>query len=190
MELFLLALAAHFIADYPLQTNWIFAQKVKGFGGGAYHALTVLAMHLVFLTPYLHDRRFVFAIFVLVGFHYVQDYLKIRFADRPRILVFESYTLDQLLHYTAAGILAAYGTSLAIEPDTAWTLPWHTPTVTLFIIFLLITTLVWDITQFIWYHRHGKPQPLARDWRGIAWRGVLATVVFWGGYAWLIGTAG
>jgi hypothetical protein len=93
---------AHFLADYPLQSNWIAANKHK-FPVLALHAGTHLATMLAVsgsawreIWPFL---------LTLTAVHMSIDALKIRFTKRRPEWVTLPYLADQGLHYlTIAGI--------------------------------------------------------------------------------------
>lgn len=101
-------LLAHFLADFPLQTNAIYQWKVKSFWGGMVHSsLHLLCMGVLFL----QDLPQVWApLGILFLLHTLQDHLKVRIGaekgNTPK-----PFILDQVLHYLWLG-LAAWGTSL------------------------------------------------------------------------------
>lgn len=47
-------LLAHLLADFPFQTNWIYAQKLKSIWGVILHCGIVTLFNIIFLFPYLH----------------------------------------------------------------------------------------------------------------------------------------
>ncbi len=98
MNLFWLLLLAHFIADFPLQSDKIFALKSKYKWGLLPHIFISLITNMIVAFPYLEFASFRKAILFLFGVHFVLDWLKLEFT---RKLLSDSvfvFLIDQMLH--------------------------------------------------------------------------------------------
>ena len=96
MFIFLRLLLAHFIGDFPLQTDKIFLLKHKGLKGGIPHALLITSSLTALSWPYLKiPLLWAFIIFVGVS-HYFQDLIKIKFSILK--YGFWLYLVDQAGH--------------------------------------------------------------------------------------------
>ena len=98
-------LLAHFIADYPGQTNWIFAKKVQGWPGLLLHGGVVLVAQAAAVFPDTLQLGLITLGMTVI--HVLQDFAKIKYADRffkryPLV----PYFLDQALHVVLAIIAA------------------------------------------------------------------------------------
>ncbi|OGX54258.1 MAG: hypothetical protein A2267_01955 [Omnitrophica WOR_2 bacterium RIFOXYA12_FULL_38_10] len=117
MFIYLRLLLAHFIGDFPLQTNYIFKIKLKGIRGVAIHALIVFLAGLFLSWPYLNllfTWAFLFFIFIT---HFIQDAMKIKYSTAKSS--FWTYLLDQMSH---VGIISlVFFTSLVDVPDPVFT---------------------------------------------------------------------
>lgn len=113
MFIYLRLLLAHFIGDFPLQTNYIFKIKLKGIKGVAIHAMIIFIAGLLLSWPYLNlpfTWAFLFFIFIT---HFIQDALKIKYSTAKSS--FWTYLLDQMSH---VGIISlVFFTSLVNVPD-------------------------------------------------------------------------
>jgi len=188
MELFLLFALAHVLTDYPLQTNWIYAQKTRGFAQGIFHSGTLLCCHLVLFFPYLSDQRVSISIIGLAAVHHLQDYIKIQLFDNKGRLILYAYLLDQVMHVAIFGGIA-WVTSQYIMPlpltNTDYVFWYHDPRVLIYAILLIIVTFAWETTSFV-YRRDKQPDLIfQRNYMQMALRGAVFTSIYLG-YIWLI----
>ena len=103
-----LLLLGHFIADFPAQTDWIFARKLQGWPGLLMHGGIVLvaqggavASGAILSDSSIQVQQIVTLALVTFGMsaiHTVQDYAKIRYGDSLFKQPLIPYVLDQLLH--------------------------------------------------------------------------------------------
>ncbi|MCI0579078.1 MAG: DUF3307 domain-containing protein [Chloroflexi bacterium] len=85
-------LLAHLIADFPLQTNRIYALKIRSNAGIALHVGIHLAVTILLLKNALADWLL---LLILAVSHFTLDWLKLRCAHR---LQSPSFLLDQVAH--------------------------------------------------------------------------------------------
>ena len=97
MFLFLRLVLAHFIGDFLLQTNKIFALKHRGLLGGVPHALIITASLLALSWPYLGLAQIWFFIILMGLLHLLQDSIKISQEGLTKHS-FWLYLLDQCSH--------------------------------------------------------------------------------------------
>lgn len=98
MNLFWLLLLAHFIADFPLQSDKIFALKSKYQWGVLPHIFISFITNLIIAFPYLGFKNFWFAVFFLVGIHFLVDWFKIILTKKFFSDSLFIFILDQMFH--------------------------------------------------------------------------------------------
>jgi hypothetical protein len=98
MNLFWLLLLAHFIADFPLQSDKIFALKSKYKWGVLPHIFISFIANLVVAFPYLGFKNFWYAVLFLVSIHFLLDWLKIVLTKRFLSDSMFIFLLDQMFH--------------------------------------------------------------------------------------------
>lgn len=99
MFLFLRLYLSHLIADFPLQTDRIFALKMKGLLGVCYHVAVCVVVGVIFMAPALAQHPELWWAVLYFGLiHVVLDQGKIwysRFTGYDNISL---YFLDQIFH--------------------------------------------------------------------------------------------
>src|SRR3989338_1323831 len=96
--LFLLYLA-HFLGDYPFQTNWVFAHKIKNcWRGGLLHTFGIFLALLLTLAPFLDATPIWYVIGIVTVVHYFQDAIKVSIDTQHHHYKKLSYIGDQVLH--------------------------------------------------------------------------------------------
>ena len=180
MHILVLLLAAHFVADYPLQTDWVYLQKIRSYLGGSWHAAITFLTHLFFLLPYVADIRVIAAVAISVLLHQFQDNFKIIICERPRRHVILGYILDQALHITMAGVLALLFTSLtpSLTADQTLTFFWHRPLWAGLIAIMVVASFMVEITLFVVARAKNPQSMLQRNYRNMLVRGVAAGVLY------------
>jgi len=179
MEIFFLLTLAHLLTDYPLQTNWVYQQKTRGFMSGIYHSGTLLLSHLLLLFPYLGDTRISIALIGIAALHHVQDYIKVELFDNKGRLILFGYVLDQVMHFTIFALLA-WATSSYFMPlpvaNMDYVFWYHDPLFSGYFILLIMATFGWEITAFV--RRRDKDASLIfhRNYPRMAMRGLLLTI--------------
>ena len=171
MTFFLLLLFAHVVADFPLQTNWIFTQKTKGAMGGVWHSAVVALCTLTAVLPWLivAPWRVLPVVGALTAVHYVQDSVKIFCWEKRRYPLLLGYGGDQVVH----------GGMPLGAPVSAWQVAWYSPPLIVCGIFLVGMTWCWDTTVHILRVRRGYRGVLRRDYAGMVVRGVVGCVMLW-----------
>jgi hypothetical protein len=103
MFIYLRLLLAHFIGDFPLQVNKVYALKHKGIEGGIPHALILTGCYIIFSWPYLNlPGVWSFIVFLGVA-HLFQDSIKLAYKDLR--YSFWAYVLDQIFHAAIIAML-------------------------------------------------------------------------------------
>jgi hypothetical protein len=98
MKLFWLLILAHFIADFPLQSDKIFALKSKYKWGLLPHILISFIASLVIAFPYLGFGNFWFAILFLASIHFLLDWFKLLLTKKLLSDSLFTFLFDQMLH--------------------------------------------------------------------------------------------
>lgn len=96
--LFYRLLLAFLLADYPLQTDWVFKIRYEKRWGVALHAGIHLLVTLAVCLPYLHSPWFIVGVVVLQAVHGLFDTVK-----KNGLLGFFA---DQLFHFASLAALA------------------------------------------------------------------------------------
>lgn len=132
MTPFFTLVLAHLIADFPLQTNRIYAMKLKSSRGIAFHVLIHVAITaLLIKEPLSHLPLFI----ILASTHFLIDWLKLRYPIQHHVA---GFLLDQAAHFTVLGFLAVVSTTvLPVLP--VWLL-----------VVALIYAFVPPIIMFLW----------------------------------------
>ena len=98
MNLFWLLVLAHFTADFPLQSDKIFALKSRHRWGLLPHIFISFMTNLVVAFPYAGFKSFWLAILFLAIIHFLLDWLKIFFTQKLLSDSMFTFLLDQVLH--------------------------------------------------------------------------------------------
>ncbi|MFQ5905840.1 MAG: DUF3307 domain-containing protein [bacterium] len=107
MFLFWRLLFAHLVADFPLQTGWVFREKTEHTWGVVFHGGVAGVLGLALAWPYLRFPRTWVVLLALWLFHILLDKGKILLNGRTvrgRWLVFVG---DQALHVASVWVAAA-----------------------------------------------------------------------------------
>ncbi|MFC1510548.1 DUF3307 domain-containing protein [Candidatus Omnitrophota bacterium] len=104
MYIFLRLLLAHFIGDFPLQTNKIYEVKTKSLSGIFYHTSIITLCFILFSWPYL-DRPIMW-LFIAVNAleHFLQDKIKIDLSKKTTNQLL-AYIADQGMHLLTIAII-------------------------------------------------------------------------------------
>jgi hypothetical protein len=192
MELFWRLYLAHLLADFPFQTNRIFAWKMKSFGGVLIHAAVVVVISAIMLWPMLvsPDR---WAVLSFLGLsHALQDHFKVVYSRRTGKDGLGPYVLDQVGHLimTAAAILLFRPWTLESVrwPDTwgLWSWFYNSDRLVMVSCAVIVVSYGLDIARHL---KFGDKGPLVRGWYGMGERAglVLAgALTLFTSWAWLL----
>lgn len=190
MSLFWHLYLAHLLGDFPLQTNRIFAWKVRNLTGILVHVGIVVGLSALLMAPLL-GNPVLWAILPLIGIaHAVQDHLKLRYSKRTGDDGLAPYLLDQVGH-----LLATIAVVLLFRPWTlqtvslppAWgIIAWaYDDRVMMIGCALIAVTYGVDVGRHI---LKGIKGPLSRDWPGMIERASLVLAgagTLYSHWAWL-----
>jgi hypothetical protein len=98
MNLFWLLILAHFIADFPLQSDKVYALKAKNKWGLLPHIFISVITNVLVGFPFLRFENFWFTIIFLAFTHYSLDWLKIILTKNYLSDSMFTFLLDQALH--------------------------------------------------------------------------------------------
>jgi hypothetical protein len=116
MTLFATLLLAHLIADFPLQSNFVFRLKTRSPAGLLLH----VGLHLLILCLLLVDPwRYWPALLFLGVSHYTIDWLKVK---RPSSPEWPAFLLDQAAHIAVLAIIALWQPNMILQPMPDWLL--------------------------------------------------------------------
>lgn len=167
-------LLAHFLADYPLQSNWMAAHKNR---------IPVLVLHTgIHLVIYLvvsgpTAREIWPFLLLLVGIHFAIDALKISVSTRWPDWITIPYLADQGLHY-----LTLTGIDYWIRQTRGTIDPLFDPRWAIIATGLLLTTYVWFISEKVLFQRDQTYLKEVIDQR---WSRLFFRAAIWGGLLWL-----
>jgi len=117
MNLFWLLTLAHFIADFPLQSDRIFALKSKHKWGVLPHIFISFITNLIIAFPFLAFRNFWIAVVLLAVTHFLLDWLKIVVTKKLLSDSLVLFLLDQVLHIFFIWFVCCYLLDIP-SPDT------------------------------------------------------------------------
>ncbi|MEK6645196.1 MAG: DUF3307 domain-containing protein [Candidatus Firestonebacteria bacterium] len=98
MFIFYRLVLAHFIADFPFQTNKIFALKIKRKWGVVLHGCIIGFTSLIFLLPFLNHPKTWSLIILLTIAHTFQDKSKVIYNTQFERDNFWTFIFDEFVH--------------------------------------------------------------------------------------------
>jgi hypothetical protein len=102
--LYIRLILAHFIGDFLLQFDKLYALKFKHISGVVLHTLIIYCCLITFSWPYL-DQGLLWAFLTGIALlHFVQDWAKIRFTKNSEHNLF-FFVLDQILHVSLLAVM-------------------------------------------------------------------------------------
>ncbi|MBN1869547.1 MAG: DUF3307 domain-containing protein [Candidatus Omnitrophica bacterium] len=106
---------AHFIGDFLLQFDKLYALKNKHISGVFLHSLIIYCCLLAFSWPYLGQISLWILVTPIASLHFIQDWAKIRFTkDSKHNLFF--FILDQILHVSLLAALFLTNLRTSVPP--------------------------------------------------------------------------
>jgi len=116
IQVFVALALAHLIADFPLQTEWVYQLKLRSRWGLVVHVTLHLAMTMLLLRISGQDALL---LLILGVSHYGLDWLKMQHPFRPHAV---GFAMDQMLHTLILFMLAMLWQSLPTPhiPHPEW----------------------------------------------------------------------
>ncbi|MBU1854032.1 MAG: DUF3307 domain-containing protein [Candidatus Omnitrophica bacterium] len=118
MFIFLRLLLAHFIGDFPLQSNSIYKLKYRGLKGIVPHSVIIAGSLILFSWPYLKLPGLWGFICVVTIAHLLQDWMKMVWKKGQKEN-FCQYLLDQFLHIGVIATVFLTGLKNLKPPEQA-----------------------------------------------------------------------
>ncbi|MEO0271222.1 MAG: DUF3307 domain-containing protein [candidate division WOR-3 bacterium] len=140
---------AHFLTDYPLQTDKLFEKKTKSVLGILIHGLLLFSSMFLFLLPFSFSLNVLFGIILITILHILQDKFKVFLSYREEIGEnFFYYVIDQLLHIFIIFIFSKYYSLPEVKEKGLWFEPFFFKILTFIII---VTYAYWILLYSIEY---------------------------------------
>lgn len=98
MNIFWLLLLVHIIADFPLQTDFVFQLKQKKKWGVVLHGLIHFGLGAMILLPYWKSPDLWFGLLIISVSHVLIDKYKLNLGVSRSVMSFFFFWLDQLTH--------------------------------------------------------------------------------------------
>lgn len=159
-------LLAHFLVDYPLQTDKLFETKVRKFKGVLIHSLILLLFLLILSLPYTTNPVVIITCLSLAFLHLVQDQLKIYLTRKEEGENFYYFILDQFLHIFVIFLFSFVPLPEVIYKSGGFLKFYFIPFYSYLVIFII------GVTYFYWILLHSiditflKKKPLVKGfWR-------------------------
>lgn len=169
-------LLAHFLADYPLQTNWMAANKNR-FSVLILHGLIHLGTILLLVGA---ARWKIWPFLLLLSLiHFMIDLGKLTINARKPDWVILPYLIDQILHYLSIAGITYWITQILGPVD----LPFSPQLVILITAYLLVT-YVWYISERV--ATYANPE-YRREIIAQAWPRMFARALLLSGFLWFLG---
>jgi len=166
MEILLLLYLAHFLGDYPLQTNWIYTQKLKSWLGGTLHMLMLALALIICLAPFTYEPKILLMMTAILITHYFQDATKLffnktvkkqtigYFADQASHLFFSTFFWFIFIR-PLDNLQPCFGAKIYLDLR-----------IIVFLIGLILITYFADVTRYIIRNdRHLIKKGFQRDWK-------------------------
>lgn len=160
MNLFATLLLGHLIADFPLQTQWVYQFKTRSAAGVALHT----AIHVVVAAALIRNPLDHWPLLACLGAaHYLTDWLKLRLSTTTQTV---GFLLDQAAHLAAMAILAGWA-GVATKGGLETTL---LPPELLYP--AIVYALAPAAMTFLWVMANDRAGNAARAPSGSAWAGL------------------
>ncbi|MBI5422096.1 DUF3307 domain-containing protein [Candidatus Peregrinibacteria bacterium] len=179
MDITLHLILAHFLADYPLQSDGMVAYKSKHFAGIVLHSLMHVLTSVLLGLPFVLQPNFWWAIGTMFVTHNVLDQGKVlihrNFKKANRFLF---YVLDQIGHMVVI-VGSSWVWLRGLSPDFGggWLRMYQDLSLVNFFLILILATYFYDVSRWT-YRSSKKPQPYVRDWRMMGRNTLIVAVGF------------
>lgn len=166
-------LLAHFLADFPLQPNWMVRAKQKPWVLGLHIATHLVVMALISATIFSQIWPYLLLVaFIHLGIDIVKNEVWRR---RPDLLV-GPYIIDQIFHYLSIALVA-----FLIQLNLGdLTIPIARPVLVLATGYLVVT-YVWFISEriFAYANRAYRQTVVDQLWPRMAGRAIWLSIFLW-----------
>ncbi|MDP8262862.1 MAG: DUF3307 domain-containing protein [Candidatus Ancaeobacter aquaticus] len=142
MFLFIRLVLAHFIADFPLQTNYIYSLKIKGHWGLFVHSFMIFIVAVLFAVPFLHLWSVWVLLITIAVLHYIIDWSKTvlnKYITKKNI--FTGFIADQVVHlsiYLLCFMIPLNGTDPYITTPYFWAIFYNNDVYIIYAIFFVV----------------------------------------------------
>ena len=182
MNITLHLILAHFLADYPLQSNWLAKYKAKSPLGILLHSLTHFAISALLALPFICSGKLWWGVTIIFVTHYISDEVKVNLQKKTGWHPFWLYSIDQIIHLIIIyGVSAFYLDKMATCFSGAWATYYGDYTMVSFLLILTLVTYFYDITRWTLLGAP-KKEPYKRDYPMMARNAlivVIAFIVYW-----------
>jgi len=180
MNLLLPLILAHFLADYPMQSNRLVAYKSKHFAGIVLHSLTHVLTSFLLTLPFIASGKLWLGIAAIFVTHNLFDEIKVNLNRRFPTHFFLFYVIDQIAHWLVIVAVSCYSGLVSTTFAGPWLNFYTDQTLMRFLLILILVTYFYDVSR--WTYRNAKkPRPYVRDW-GMMGRNALLVAVAYGVY--------
>ncbi|MEN3045209.1 MAG: DUF3307 domain-containing protein [Candidatus Hydrothermales bacterium] len=112
---------AHFLTDYPLQTDKLFEKKTKDIWGIFIHGLVLFLTMFLLLLPFSFSSVVILGISVITLLHIVQDKLKVFLSYKDELGEnFFYYIVDQFVHIFIIFIFSKFFPFPKVNGNSFW----------------------------------------------------------------------
>jgi hypothetical protein len=168
---------AHFLADYPLQSDKLVKLKKKSYKGTVLHTLIHLAVLIIVLFPFLYLKSIWIGIVVIFVTHSIIDHTKIVLEKKYKYLRLPLYFLDQALHLVIIALVAYFVGAPTPKLPAEWMGFYVDRSIILYILILILTTYFYDITRHFVRTRK-TAAPYIRDYKMMLRNVFIVSIAF------------
>lgn len=178
MNLLLLLLLAHFLADYPLQSNGLVKYKQAHFLGVALHSLIHLLVSVLFVWPFIAEPKVWIALAILFVSHNLSDQLKVLLSRWTRWNGFTLYLADQFIHLMFIVALSIFYLG-PMTPRLSGLMQsvYGDESILSFFLCLTLATYFYDVSRWT-YLNSKKPRPYKRDYPMMGRNALIVVIGF------------
>lgn len=182
MDLTLYLILAHFLADYPLQSNWLAKYKLNHLLGIFLHSLTHFIVSVILMIPFLHLASVWWGIIIVFVTHNFFDQIKVILQKKTKLHPLFLYGIDQVAHLAVIyWVSVFYVGEVSSWFSGFWFALYADPSIISFFLILTLVTYFYDISRWI-YLSAKKPILYKRDYKMMGRNALIvliAFVVYW-----------
>jgi len=178
MSLLLYFYLVHFLADYTFQSSCLVRYKSEHFFGIVIHSTVHLLTLMLFLAPFLPNKRVLEAIAVIYLTHIVIDQTKVLLNKMYPKYMRLFYFLDQGVHMVIVTACSIYVGRLIPSYLGGDVLEiYSNQSIVLYFLVLILATYFFDVSRYF-VKRHYKKRAFKRDWPGMGINAGIVTLIF------------